>query len=186
MFSICCPAHEVRSSYLDSKKDLLEVFSVCCPASQVFPDCSDSEKDLLEVFSICCPASQVCSDCWEFERLEVEGLPTDSMPCWGSRGFPNCQNYIHQESSNYCRIGQGDVDVSIPSKLQAIMKSTCYPAGKAGKASQSHRKLRPMCSTCSLAAWVLHSKRHHCQHLWKFHLEDSSSGCCWDQFHGVS
>ena len=75
--------------------------------------------------------------------------------------------------------------------LQAKMKSTCYPAGKAFEASQSHRKLRPICSTCSLAAWVLQYNssrhhRHHCQHLWKFHLEDSSSGCCWDQLHGAS
>ena len=117
-----------------------------------------------------------------------EGLPTDSMPCWGSGGFPNCQKCVHRESSNWCWIGQGGVDVSIPSKPQAKMKSTCYPAGKAFAASQSHRKLRPMCSTCSLAVWVWQhsSHRHHCQHLWKFHLEDSSSGCCWDQFHGLS
>ena len=175
-----------------------EAYSKCYCSSQVYQDGWDSEKDFLEVFSICCPANEVRSSCWEFERLEVEGLPTDSMPCWGSRGFPNCQKCVHQESSNYCWIGQGDLDVSIPSKLQAIMKSTCCPAGKAFQAWQSHGKLRPMCSTCSLAVWVLQYEyeynsnpnsdrhRHHCQHLWKFHLEDSSSGCCWDQFHRVS
>ena len=71
-----------------------------CSASRGNEGYWDFEKDLLEVFSICCPASQVSSDCWGFERLEVEGLPTDSMPCWGSRGFPNCQKCAHQQSSN--------------------------------------------------------------------------------------
>ena len=144
------------------------MFSICCPANKVCSDCWDFEKDLLEVFSICCPANKVCSDCWDFEKLEAEGLPTDSVPCWGSGGFPNCQKCVHQESSNWCWIGQGDLNVSIPSKLQAIMKSTCCPAGKAFQASQSHRKLRPICSACSLAARVLQHSRcyqHHCQHL---------------------
>ena len=183
-----------QESTAGSQRVPREAYSKCYCSSKVFQDCWDSEKDLLEVFSICCPASQVCSDCWDFERLEVEGLPTDSLPCWGSGGFPNCQNCVHRESSNYCWIGQGDVDVSIPSKLHAIMKSTCYPVGKDFEASQSHRKLRPICSTCSLAVWVLKyntlgfycGNRHHCQHLWKFRLEDTSSGCCWDQFHRVS
>ena len=144
-----------QASTAGSQRVPREAYSKYYCSSQVFSICWDSEKDLLEVFWICCPASQVFPDCWDFERLEVEGLPTDSLPRWGSGGFPNCQNCVHRESSNYCWIGQGDLDVSIPSKLQAIMKSTCYPAGKAFEASQSHGKLRPICSTCSLAVWVL-------------------------------
>ena len=126
----------------------------CC-SGQSSSDHWDSERQFFEVFSTGCPARKVASSYWDFERLEVEELPTDSMPSSSPRVFPNCQNCVHRESSNYCWIGQGDWDVSIPSKLQAKMKSTCCVAGKALEASQSHRKLHPTCATCSLAAWGL-------------------------------
>ena len=124
-------------------------------SSQVLQDGWDSERQFFEVFSTGCPPRKVASSYWDFERLEVEGPPVDSMPCWGSGGLPNCQNCVHRESSNYCWIGQGERDFSIPSKPPGQKKSTCCPAGRAFQAWRSHRKLHPMCSTCSLAAWGL-------------------------------
>ena len=170
-----------HESTAGSQRAPREAYSKCYCSSQVFSDCWDSEKDLLEVFAICCPANEVPTSYGDFERLEVEGLPTDSLPCWGFGGFRNCQKFVHRESSNYCWKGQGDLDISVPSHLHSKMKSTCCPAGK-GFQSGSHRKLHPICSTCSLAAWVF---LHNSQHLWKFHLEDRASDCCWDQFQWV-
>ena len=181
------------SQFHESDTDLQrvpqEAHSKSFCSSQVLQDGWDSEKDLLELFSTGCPAGEVRSTYWDFERLEVEELPTDSMPCWGSGGFPNCQNCVHRESSNYCWIGQGGWDVSIPSKPPHQKKSTCCVAGKAFEAWRSHRKLHPMCSTCSLATWVLQERysscscyQHSCQHLWIFHAAERSTCCCWDQF----
>ena len=82
------------SQFHESDTDLQrvpqEAHSKSFCSSQVLQDGWDSEKDLLELFSTGCPAGEVRSTYWDFERLEVEELPTDSMPCWGSGGFPNC------------------------------------------------------------------------------------------------
>ena len=86
VFSICCPANEVRSSYWDSEKDLLEVFSICCPANEVRSSYWDSEKDLLEVFSICCPANEVRSGFPTHRTLQQE-VESQSNSC-----FPNTRS----------------------------------------------------------------------------------------------
>ena len=152
-YSKCFCSSKVSQDYWDSRKRPSgSVLNLLPCKSSFFRLLRFRKRPSGSVLNLLPCKSSFFSDCWDFEKLEVEGLRTDSMPCWGSGGFPNCQKCVHQESSNYCWIGQGDLDVSIPSKLQAIMKSTCYPAGKAFEASQSHRKLRPICSTCSLAA----------------------------------
>ena len=155
MESTCCVAGKAFEASQSRQEPPFRPPPGCCCSSQVLQEGWHSEKDLVEVISSNCPPMKVASSYWDFERLQVEELLADSMPCSVPGGLPNCQNCVHRESSNYCWIGQGGWDFSIPSKLQAKMKSTCCVAGKAFEASQSHRKLHPMCSTYSVAAWGL-------------------------------